>query len=73
MAWSLSWLGGGNDRQLAADKYSGKESASDKAVRREAVRSARRRERHHRGGADRADRAGWQWADDERRRQEGRR
>ncbi|WP_405906459.1 hypothetical protein OG742_12320 [Streptomyces sp. NBC_00828] len=72
MALSFSWLGGGNDRQLAADKYSGTESASDKAVRREAARSARRRERHHRSGARDADRAGWKWADAERRRQDGR-
>lgn len=35
----LSWLGGGNDRQLAENRYAGQESASDRAAR-------RRRENH---------------------------
>jgi len=35
----LSWLGGGNDHQLAADRYAGRESASDRAAR-------TRREKH---------------------------
>ena len=35
----LSWLGGGNDRQLADTQYPSRESASEKASR-------QRRERH---------------------------
>lgn len=35
----LSWLAGGNDHQLAATQYAGRESASDQAAR-------RRREKH---------------------------
>jgi len=37
----LSWLSGGNDRQLAESAYGGRESASDRAAR-------RRREGHKR-------------------------
>lgn len=62
----------GNDRVMAAGTYAGKESASAKKQRKETERSARRSERHHRSGARDADRAGWKWADDERRRQDGR-
>ncbi|MCX4703890.1 hypothetical protein [Streptomyces sp. NBC_01373] len=36
----LSWLVPGNDHQLAATQYEGRESASDRAAR-------RRREDHH--------------------------
>lgn len=36
----LSWLRPGNDHQLAARDYAGRESASDEAAR-------KRRERHH--------------------------
>ncbi|GAA2230226.1 hypothetical protein [Streptomyces nogalater] len=61
----------GNDRQMAAPTYAGKESASQKRQRVEAQRSARRRERHHHS-ATQADRDGWKWADKERKRQEGR-
>ncbi|MGY4741410.1 hypothetical protein [Streptomyces sp. ATMOS53] len=61
----------GNDRQMAATTYAGKESATPKRQRVEAQRSARRRERHHRSAAQ-ADRKGWKWADNERKRQEGR-
>ncbi|MFE9258574.1 hypothetical protein [Streptomyces sp. NPDC006879] len=62
----------GNDRQMATTTYSAKESASDKAARKEADRSAKRRNNHHRTGATKADRAGQRWADAERERQEGR-
>lgn len=61
----------GNDRQMAATTYAGKESATQKRQRAEAQRSARRRERHHRSVV-KADRDGWKWADKERERQEGR-
>ncbi|QDO42903.1 hypothetical protein FNV62_36455 [Streptomyces sp. RLB3-17] len=61
----------GNDRQMAATTYAGKESASQKRERAEAQRSARRRERHHRSVVE-TDRKGWKWADQERERQEGR-
>ncbi|SBT89336.1 hypothetical protein GA0115233_1008109 [Streptomyces sp. DI166] len=61
----------GNDRQMAATTYAGKESASQRRQRKEAERSARRRQRHHRAAIE-ADRDGWRWADAERERQEGR-
>jgi hypothetical protein len=32
---ALSWLFGGNDHQLAADQYEGRESASSRAARRD--------------------------------------
>ncbi|MFJ8538144.1 hypothetical protein [Streptomyces sp. NPDC093591] len=49
----LSWLGGGNDRQLAADRYASRESASDKAAR-------KRRSGHRRSIAEAAA-AGEKW------------
>lgn len=52
----------GNDREMAATTYSGKESASAKAAR-------KRREAHHRDAAS-ADRQGWAWADAQRERQD---
>lgn len=61
----------GNDRTMAATTYAGKESASQSKQRKEAERSAQRRQRHHRA-ATKADRDGWKWADAERERQEGR-
>ncbi|SES03822.1 hypothetical protein [Streptomyces qinglanensis] len=50
-----------SDRELADTKYSGKQSASDRA-------SARRRADHRKpgGGADRALRAGQDWDDAQR-------
>lgn len=53
---------GGNDRELAATKYAGRESASDRAARKEAEASARRRRSHHKSGADRAARKGQAWS-----------
>jgi hypothetical protein len=61
----------GNDRQMAATTYAGKESASQKRQRKEAEQSARRRQSHHRSVV-KTDRDGWKWADKERERQEGR-
>ncbi|WP_411152176.1 hypothetical protein [Streptomyces sp. A30] len=61
----------GNDRQMAATTYAGKESATEKRLRKEAERSAQRRRSHQRSVV-KADRDGWKWADKERERQEGR-
>ncbi|WP_263165427.1 hypothetical protein [Streptomyces sp. SCSIO ZS0520] len=52
---ALAWLLPGRDRELAATRYAGRESASDRAAR-------LRREQHHRRGATRAARAGQAWA-----------
>ncbi|MFB7475584.1 hypothetical protein [Kitasatospora sp. NPDC056184] len=58
----------GNDRQMAAGTYAGRESATDRKARKLAERASRDRIRRSRA-ADAADRAGWAWADAERRRQ----
>ncbi|TXJ78603.1 hypothetical protein E2C11_16485 [Streptomyces lavendulae] len=57
----MNWLDRilGNDHQRSADKYEGRESASDRAAR-------KRREGHHRGGAQRAARTGQAWEDRDR-------
>jgi len=55
----LGNLFGGNDRQLAETKYSGRESASQSAAR---ARSAG----HRNGGATRAARRGQSWEDSDR-------
>ncbi|AXE76039.1 hypothetical protein C5746_02605 [Streptomyces atratus] len=44
----FGWLNGGNDRQLAATEYEGRESATDRAVRLDRERRARE------SGTDRA-------------------
>ncbi|MFJ5802970.1 hypothetical protein [Streptomyces decoyicus] len=54
----------GNDKDMAASTYSGRESASEKASR-------KRREAHHRS-ARAADQQGQAWEDAERRRQDRR-
>ncbi|WP_326779698.1 hypothetical protein OG481_02050 [Streptomyces longwoodensis] len=46
----------GNDHARAATKYAGRESATDRAAR-------KRREGHHRRGADRAAAKGQAWED----------
>lgn len=51
----------GNDHQLAATQYAGRESATDRAAR-------LRRERHHRKGAAKAATAGEAWETRDRRR-----
>ncbi|MFD8027835.1 hypothetical protein ACFV3F_03595 [Streptomyces sp. NPDC059717] len=56
----LSWLGGGNDRQLADSQYSGRESATDRAAR-------KRRIDHRTKGARRAAAAGDRWEQKDRR------
>jgi hypothetical protein len=65
----LSWLSGGNDRQLAATSYAGRESATDKAARK---RQAKEQARHAKGVAEAA-RAGQAWEDADRRRERFRR
>lgn len=60
----LGWLTGGNDRQLASDRYAGRESATDKAA---AKRQAKARQRRAKD-VTRADRAGQAWEEQDRRR-----
>ncbi|MEU1410121.1 MULTISPECIES: hypothetical protein [unclassified Streptomyces] len=50
----------GNDRDLAKDRYAGREFATDRAAR-------KRRQNHHRSAA-KADRRGQAWEDRDRRR-----
>jgi len=60
---ALSWLFGGNDHELAETQYEGRESASDRAARRErAPRSSTfgRPSRNNREAA----REGQEWEDD---------
>jgi hypothetical protein len=54
----MGWLFG-NDRKLAATKYAGRESATDRAAR-------KRRESYHRNGIQRAAREGQAWEDRDR-------
>ncbi|MGW9029131.1 hypothetical protein ACWGQ5_34380 [Streptomyces sp. NPDC055722] len=56
----LSWLAGGNDRQLAETRYAGRESAS--------ARAARRRREGHRRSIAKAARQGEAWEQRDRRR-----
>ncbi|MFH8336940.1 hypothetical protein [Streptomyces sp. AM6-12] len=49
----------GNDHERAATQYAGRESATERATR-------QRRASHHRGGAQRAARAGQAWEDRDR-------
>ncbi len=61
----------GNDHELAATQYADRESASDRAARKDAERAARaaqaNRAAHHRN-AVKADRKGQAWGDRQRRR-----
>ena len=50
----------GNDHELAASQYAGRESATDSAARKERARRSR--------NATKADRKGQAWADGHRRR-----
>lgn len=62
----LSWLGGRDDRALAATQYPHRESASERRDRRAAHReeqAAQQRRRDHQRNATSADRAGWSWWD----------
>ncbi|MBT2492356.1 hypothetical protein J7E96_28370 [Streptomyces sp. ISL-96] len=60
----LDWLQGGNDRKLAATRYAGRESATDRAA---AKRQAKARARQQ-AGVREAARAGEAWEQKERRR-----
>jgi hypothetical protein len=57
----LGWLLGGNDRELAATKYAGRQSATNRAAGKAAKRTARNLLRHHNGGAARAAATGQRW------------
>ena len=52
-----------DDHKLAAEKYTGRESATSRAQRRAAEKSAQRRANYRNGGATRAARAGQAWED----------
>ena len=72
---ALGWLVGGNDRQLAATKYAGRESATETAARRrreateKADRKRQARERATRSrDIKRSARAGEAWEEQDRRR-----
>lgn len=43
---AFSWLRPGNDHELAATRYAGRESASDRAARKDAEASQRRRAKY---------------------------
>ncbi|WP_129307975.1 hypothetical protein [Streptomyces sp. L2] len=62
----MGWFSSGRDRQLAATRYVGRESASDRAAR-------QRRDNHKRTGARDAARAGQAWEDRDRAAERGRR
>lgn len=53
-----------SDRELAATKYAGRESATAAKARKEAARGEHRMGRPSGNAAD-ADRRGWVWADSE--------
>ncbi|MEU7191742.1 hypothetical protein [Streptomyces sp. NPDC045369] len=48
----FGWLRPGRDHELARTCYAGRESATDRAKRKEAEVAARRRARHHRSARD---------------------
>jgi len=58
----------GGDRTMSTGTYQGREPATDRKQRKQDERAARDRVRRSRA-ATAADRAGWAWADAERRRQ----
>ncbi|WP_327123715.1 hypothetical protein [Streptomyces sp. NBC_01727] len=64
----FGWLTGGNDRQLAETKYAGRESASEKADRKQKGKDRASRARDVRKAA----RAGQAWEDEDRRRERAR-
>ncbi|MDH6189177.1 hypothetical protein M2168_002209 [Streptomyces sp. CZ24] len=65
----FGWLGGGNDRHLAATTYAGRESASDKA----AAKRQAKQQKQRANGATAAARAGQAWEDQDRLRERNRR
>jgi hypothetical protein len=57
----MAWFGlGRSDHELAATKYAGRESATDRARRRAAERGSMGKPHHN---ARDADRTGWTWWD----------
>jgi hypothetical protein len=67
MALSLpGWLGGSDDRRLAATTYSGRESATEKAARKAREKSVQRARASKRSAAA-TDRKGWEAVDAGRR------
>lgn len=60
---AFSWLRGGRDHQLAATRYAGRQSATDKARRKQTQRGTFGEP--HRNATE-ADRAGMRWADRQR-------
>ncbi|MFD8549789.1 hypothetical protein [Streptomyces sp. NPDC059649] len=48
----LEWLKGGNDRQLARERYADRESATDRARRKESEARTRRAQRHQQRATD---------------------
>jgi hypothetical protein len=66
----LSWLFGGNDHQLAADRYAGRESATDRAARRGRTSRSKTFGKPSRTARD-ADRQGQAWENGERQRHSG--
>lgn len=60
----------GNDKAMAADRYAGRESASDRAARKAQAKTAQRVAKHHRSGATRAARKGQGWEDADRYREQ---
>ncbi|MFI5629167.1 hypothetical protein ACIA8E_07265 [Streptomyces sp. NPDC051664] len=64
----FGWLTGGNDRELAETKYAGRESASEKAARKQKTKDRATRARDVRAAA----RAGQAWEDEDRRRERDR-
>jgi hypothetical protein len=62
----MRWFSSGRDRQLAASKYAGRESATDRAAR-------QRRQNHRRTGAAQAATQGQAWEDRDRAQENGKR
>lgn len=60
---ALSWLLGGNDRQLAATRYAGRTSATDRNANKRAARDSMGKPSRN---ARDADRAGMRWSDRQR-------
>jgi len=67
---ALSWLFGGNDHQLAAERYSDRESASSRAARRERAPRSSTFGRPSRNSREAA-RRGQAWEDADRQRHSG--
>lgn len=60
---AFSWLRGGNDRELAATRYAGRTSASDRNASKRAQRGSMGKAH---ANAREADRTGMRWSDRQR-------